>query len=134
MDSDFTDAVVDFLESRYVDAWALTGSRVMCDPPPDNTDQDVVVLVSCDPIELQQVLGVGWEMEGSCNNSTEFFSYRSADGEYNLITTSKQSFYDKFVAATSLARDRNLLDKKDRIALFRQILYGEVTFSDDPDF
>lgn len=35
-------------------------------------------------------------------------------------------FYERFVAATVSARDRNLLNKDDRIALFKEILYGDV--------
>lgn len=45
-------------------------------------------------------------------------------GDVNLIVTQDNKFYDRFMAATSVAKRLNLLDKADRIALFQAVLYG----------
>jgi hypothetical protein len=44
----------------------------------------------------------------------------------NLIITSSSKFYHKFAAANDLAIKLKLTDKKDRIALFQYILYGNL--------
>ena len=53
-----------------------------------------------------------------------FRSYKA--GVLNLIVTSNINFYDKFVTATKLAKQLNLLDKQQRITLFKYILYDEL--------
>lgn len=55
-----------------------------------------------------------------------FTSYRL--GELNVIATDKPKFYDDFLLATRLAKRFNLLDKKDRVALFQAILYKNDPF------
>lgn len=97
--------------------WYATGSRVICDPPPDDTDYDVVVLKVA-PIDL-----TGWTCESACGEYVpQFVSYRR--GKVNLIVTDDAEFYDRFVAATRVAKRLNLLKKEDRIALFQAVLYG----------
>lgn len=110
--------------------WMYVGSRVTCDPPPVGTDQDVLVYVdlyACNPL-FNALEAEGWECDGSemyMNSVREgegFQSYRK--GELNLVITSDSEFYDRFVAATSVAKRFNLLDKADRVALFQAVLYG----------
>lgn len=56
----------------------------------------------------------------------KFSSYvKNNDGTpENLIITSSQVFHQRFLAASSVAKRLNLLEKSDRIALFQAVLYG----------
>lgn len=114
--------------------WQPVGSRVTCNPAPKNTDQDYLVLVGEDAMEfIGQMTNYGFDVElgegyaEDALNSGEdnrFQSYRMDD--VNLIATVDEGFYGRFVAATSVAKRLNLLDKGDRIALFQAVLYGNA--------
>lgn len=98
-----------------------TGSRVICDPPPEDTDYDVPVLEGANPLRLDS----GWVREGDDGygyGATNFTSYRR--GKVNLLVTWDAEFFDRFKAATHVAKRLNLLRKSDRIALFQAVLYG----------
>lgn len=106
-----------------------TGSRVICNPPPADTDEDHVVFIEnwlmCEALEALENYGYHVPDPEERYNNTEmpnFVSVRKDD--VNLIVTGKKHFYNRFVAATSLARRFNLLNKEDRIALFQAVLYG----------
>lgn len=110
--------------------WEPVGSRVTCNPAPTNTDADYLVYTG-DPYVLRdKVLEAGYEIGGSllldANSPLEgndrFSSYTK--GEINLIVTSDEAFYKRFLAASSVAKRLNLLKKEDRIALFQAVLYG----------
>lgn len=123
-------------------AAALVGSRVTCDPPPTDTDQDILVLVDAFAFNAKrrELSAAGWELGGSQVNIGDmedpaemgsFVSYRL--GELNLILTSDGVYYEKFLAATSVAKRLNLLNKEDRIAVFEAVLYGIATTLRDRD-
>lgn len=99
--------------------WRPTGSTVICDPPPDGTDVDFVVLE-----KTKLGLGLEWQCGTEYNNEypPQFRSYRR--GNVNLIVTGDEEFYNRFIAATHVAKRLNLLKKVDRIALFQAVLYG----------
>ena len=107
------------------------GSRVTCDPAPTNTDRDWLVLVDKEnESKLWDYLSTNqWELGGSLpddeNNTLpddRFMSFTK--GVENIITTNSVVFHRKFLAATSVAKRLNLLDKDDRIALFQALLYS----------
>ena len=109
------------------------GSRVTCDPAPMDTDCDYLVLTRSQKIHtiLQKD---GWTQDTGApknnnprdyTNAVHFKSWRK--GETNLIITDKGTFYDKFVLASRLAKQFNLLKKADRIALFQAVLYGNAS-------
>lgn len=113
--------------------WQPVGSRVTCNPAPTDTDQDILVLVSEDRamffIDEMNAAGFDVELgEGyaedalNAGEDNRFQSYRLQDT--NLVVTIDPYFYDRFVAATSVAKRLNLLEKADRIALFQAVLYG----------
>lgn len=101
------------------------GSRVTCNPPPADTDEDWLVLLES---EAQQSLQqAGFTQEGSPEFYTGsdvggFQSWRH--GNINVITTPDPEFFYRFITATTLAKRFNLLKKADRIALFQAVLYG----------
>lgn len=110
------------------------GSRITCDPAPTNTDEDYIVLLNAATFsDVQQALRDDcWQYGGSIIDDEvntvpredRFASFRLDD--VNLVTTWSGPFYDRFLAATSVAKRLNLLDKADRIALFQAVLYGNA--------
>jgi len=121
-----------------------TGSRVICDPPPLTTDADYLVLLKngTHVKEVSKALECGsWIGAGSMSDALiasediteeerntldigpQFQSLKK--GRINLILTCDQTFYERFMAATSVAKMLNLQIKAERVALFRAVLYGE---------
>lgn len=101
------------------------GSRVTCNPAPENTDEDFLALVPFNVTNLMEA--DGFTQDGSPefytgNDNGGFRSFRK--GDMNIITTESVEFFDLFLTATALAKRFNLLEKSDRIALFQVVLYG----------
>ena len=119
--------------TNYFAQYRFVGSRVTCNPPPLDTDQDVLVHVHQTNMAIVQskLQAAGFVCEGSnpaeLNASIDmqsvFFSFRK--GDMNYIITSDLEFYNRFSTATELARKWNLLEKADRIQLFQAVLYGK---------
>jgi hypothetical protein len=122
--------------SDFAEAIARTGSRVICDPPPTDTDDDYVVLASrmWSAFDILDCLGDYGYIHNtgvsdayhnmlSFDEEDGFMSFKK--GEVNYIITPSQDFFDKFCAATLSAKEMNLTDKQDRIKHFRKYLYGE---------
>lgn len=108
-------------------AYMPVGSRVTCDPPPMDTDEDFLCLVADDVAAAAWLADRGFSQDGepefyTRNDNGGFRSFRFAD--VNVIITENVTFYDKFGTATALAKRFNLLNKQDRIALFQAVLYG----------
>jgi hypothetical protein len=117
----------------------FVGSRVTCNPPPTDTDIDILVFAS-DAEKLSLMMAFrGFQahlcaskvedLSNSANQtvfdgtqSSPFVSLRR--GEVNLIVTDQTRFFRRFLAATSVAKKLNLLSKPDRIDLFQAVLYG----------
>lgn len=117
----------------------LVGSRETCNPPPKDTDQDVLVLTKpgvC-PV-ITRLFEHDFEIDGSrvedasdhLRSEGTFQSF--SKGDLNFIITCDPTFYARFMAATSIAKRLNLLDKADRIALFQAVLYGNPDASQYP--
>jgi hypothetical protein len=114
----------DILGNRLRRACAV-GSRVTCNPPPTDTDEDWLVLVF-DRAD-DKLAEAGFTQDGSPefytgNDNGGFRSWRR--GDLNIVTTESAEFFDRFTTATDLAKRFNLLRKADRIALFQAVLYG----------
>jgi len=129
-----TEAARDALLAKCLE-WHEVGSRATCNPPVMDTDRDYLCLV----IDLNEFVTAA-DAELGCdivsgiikndNSATasasryprDFTSIRA--GEFNLIATDRREFFNRFMAATRLAKRFNLLAKDDRIALFQAVLYG----------
>lgn len=116
--------IISIVGDRAAMACAV-GSRVTCNPPPTDTDEDYLVFTAHDPAPA--LLSAGFKQDGSPefytgNDNGGFRSFRR--GNLNIITTQSPQFFDRFMTATDLARRFNLMAKSDRIALFQAVLYG----------
>lgn len=113
------------------------GSRVTCNPPPTSTDQDYLVEAfnGLAPVrDYLKACGFEWETGGESYAATAdepitFQSWRRGDD--NLIVTDDHVFAMRHRAATSVCKRLNLLDKADRIAVFRAVLYGALASDAD---
>ena len=117
-----TDALELIRKTRGVIDSARAGSRVICRPAPTNTDDDYVVLVRC--VSACEIADT-WNCHATFDDypQGDFVSFRK--GAVNAILTQSAGFYERFCLATTVARHFNLREKRDRITLFRAILYNE---------
>ena len=99
-----------------------TGSRVICDPPVLDTDEDYVVLGSKDGYAHLIKDGYCLQTPDRGYDISGFVSLHK--GNVNIIFTHDAEFYHSFVKATRLAKALNLREKKQRIVLFQAVLYG----------
>lgn len=113
-------------------SWHPTGSRYICTPEPEGTEHDRDFIVRIEETELSTIEELlaedGWRNGGSAEEDEDFVSYKkvASDGiTDNLILTHTKSYYRKFLAMTTVAKRLNLLDKADRVALFRAGLHSE---------
>ena len=102
-----------------------TGSNYICDPPTTNTDIDFVIYT-----KKERELCLFLENRGFLTNYNDdylgieeglFISYKKEN--LNLLLINDYPFFIRWVKATKLAKELNLLKKEDRIKLFRGILY-----------
>ena len=132
-DGSMPEGVTDFLGDTLISARPV-GSRITCDPAPENTDEDWLVLIHKDASETLRA--AGYSQEGSPefytgNDAGGFRSWRK--GVINIITTESEEFFQLFLTATYLAKRFNLLRKADRIALFQAVLYGVGIHNIEPE-
>jgi hypothetical protein len=108
------------------------GSRITCNPPPMDTDEDFLCLVARDKFYdlVDMLVDKNYDIGGSNVVPSEdypidewegFQSFKK--GITNLIVTCSVDFFDRFMVATKIAKEKNLLLKEERIALFQYILY-----------
>lgn len=115
------------------------GSRVTCNPPPTDTDQDWLVLVDDKDFDkfAKDLIAQGWQVGGSLiSNDANYLPPNQRFNSFtlgvdNVIATASQEFHDRFLSASATAKHLNLLNKEDRIALFQSVLYAAVC---DPAF
>lgn len=115
----------------FVEVFTPVGSRITCNPPVFNTDEDWLVYVHPDKWGdfEEQLIQDDWSFDGSdihdaadVTASSAFSSIKK--GNINLIATSNKEFHSKFLTATHVAKKLNLLNKDDRILLFQAVLYA----------
>ncbi len=107
------------------------GSRVTCNPPPTDTDEDYLVLVPRDERTAAAIVShlcnEGWDWDGSEHYQSAIDGFMSwKRGAVNLIITSNQHFWERHGLATAVCAKLNLMNKRDRITLFQAILYDKV--------
>jgi len=96
-----------------------TGSRIICNPPVLDTDEDWYILVSnLDEFE-KAAFDLGFEettKKDGYGFKSDFITFRR--DEINLIVTEDLEFFQCGALATSACILKNTLDKKDRIYIF----------------
>ena len=107
----------------HVKDYEYVGSRVTCNPPPMDTDEDILIYSEDAKTLIGNCIEQGFVGTGSYVGS-EFTSL--LQGTINLIITDNKEFYDKFMLATHVCKSLNLLDKQERITVFQAILYGKA--------
>lgn len=113
-----------------------TGSKFICNPPVTDTDEDWIVDCSFENqyydaavyLETQGFKRSNMDCDDYDDIRENFTSYRK--GDINLILCNKKPFYKKFVLATLIAKELNLLEKEHRISLFQAMLYGRYEGED----
>lgn len=122
----FPDSIEDFCI-----ACVPVGSRVTCNPPPTDTDQDILCLVDDEELEdfYQWIEKHNWEYEGDEKYQlAEFASYRKTCSlgeevcEVNLIITAAPNWFDAFMDATRECKEKNVLTKAGRIEVFEKYI------------
>ena len=110
-----------------------TGSRVICNPPPTDTDDDYLFLLGEGTVQALEAALVrdNWKLGGSFGTKRlsaredifdpkNFSCWRK--GDKNLILTCSDEYFTRFSNATMLAKKLNLLKKEDRVTLFEAIV------------
>lgn len=96
-----------------------TGSRIICNPPVLDTDEDWYVLIN-DYKEFDEVLDSGYTEPGKDDKydhaEGEFVTYRK--GTINLIVTTHRDFFLSGFLSTALCQQMNALSKDLRINVF----------------
>ena len=98
-----------------------TGSNYICNPPVTDTDIDEMFYVYSLEETKEILLNEGWKEGGIGEYAIGDWAAFRKDKNNALITDNKHH-YDKFEAATELAKKRNLLNKEDRVKLFHTIV------------
>jgi hypothetical protein len=109
------------------------GSRVTCDPPPTDTDEDYLVLVKDRQTAVAGLKAIGFEYSSTpeqvekyeqMNISAQWKFTSLWFGDINYIVTDSQFFFERFLTATHVCKTLNLLKKEDRIMVFEAIRGG----------
>jgi len=107
---------------NYTQNWAHVGSSITCDPPPDNTDNDILCLTHNLEDFTQRAEHEGFEVRKGSTPGNQYFTSMKKNNT-DLIVTTEEEFYTRFMRATKVAKKLNLLKKEDRVTLFQAILY-----------
>jgi hypothetical protein len=98
-----------------------TGSNYICNPPVSNTDIDAMFLVA-DLTQIHPILlELGWTVCGITEYALGGIWSAYRKGTDNAILTDDLNHYMNMFKATEIAKERNLLNKADRITLFHSI-------------
>ncbi|UFK09528.1 hypothetical protein [Xanthomonas phage DES1] len=129
-----------FEKARSIVGYFKSGSSFVCDPPVQDTDEDYVIFtfnLANLRLELES-LGYTYsnkDIEKYKLGKTDpfamynsFDSYRHPDNRHNLICVSNELDFTRWKVATLLAKQLNVLDKHNRISLFRAIRSGGTLY------
>lgn len=106
------------------------GSRITCNPPPMDTDEDFLVLVEDKRDAVEYLKWLGFEYSADPErvaeyerlNETSQWSFTSlVFGDVNYIVTDSPFFFERFLTATHICKTLNLLNKADRILVFEGV-------------
>lgn len=120
--------VPDFPQELPVTDFFVTGSAYVCDPPVNDTDVDVAIMIR--PLHPRDVRSMfeaaGWTQDGKGYEGTGFMSFRK--DIYNLIVNMNLHFFKSLQLYTQVAKVLNIKDKAQRIMLATAIRDGEFKY------
>jgi len=98
----------------------------------DGNDMDFVCMAGIN--EVNTLVSMGFEFGGSMNeeqfqSAMGFVSLKRLDPSrvvVNLIITESREFFDRFVAATVVAKAVNATDRDLRLLIHKAVLYGKI--------
>ena len=134
-----------FEKSLEVVGWFATGSRVICDPAPQDTDEDFVLFVSNKLAAKRELEALGYTWSSKDQEKyqagegdpfrlfNQFDAFRHPDNAHNLIVVTNLSDFKKWKVATNVAKALNITDKAQRVMLFRAIRSGGTLFTAPED-
>lgn len=108
--------------------YALVGSRVICNPPPRYADLDILISPQSENEPFLKWLYARWTPGGSRPNRTGpalagFESWRWE--QYNIVICGSMDHFHKFIMATAISKELNILDKHTRVRVCHSLLYGD---------
>jgi hypothetical protein len=123
---------LDFLKPLVMDMFP-TGSRVICNPPVLDTDEDWVLMVPERRSFHDILVDAGYHRTSKSyyRVASSITTYRSDLNNINLIVTDDQGMFDRWREATEIATQENLTNKEDRIKLF-ELITGRNRYNKNP--
>jgi len=106
------------------------GSRVTCNPPPTDTDEDYLVLTKDKEAAVKALQVMGFEYSTDPEKIAEYnrlgetsgYSFVSLFfGDINYIVTDSVFFFERFLTATHVCKTLNLLKKEERVMVHEAI-------------
>ncbi len=105
------------------------GSRVTCNPPPTDTDEDYLVYVKDLSTAVNGLTSMGFERASTPEQIEKYMGMGSGVfeftslwfGDLNYIVTDDWLFFERFLTATHVCKTLNLMRKEDRILVFGAI-------------
>lgn len=103
------------------------GSRVTCNPPPTDTDEDYLILTKDREATINGLMSIGFEYSADPEKVAEYEEMNKSSqnsfvslwfGDMNYIITDSAFFFERFLTATHICKTLNLLRKEDRILVF----------------
>lgn len=119
------------------------GSRVTCNPPPTDTDEDYLVFVKDKKAAVDGLKALGFEYSGDPVKTQEYVEMGKTSqwsftsmwfGDVNYIITDSQFFFERFLTATHICKTLNLLRKEDRVMVFEAVRGGSFSKSVLPEW
>lgn len=106
------------------------GSRVTCNPPPTDTDEDFLVLVKDMQSAVDGLKALGFERSGDPEKVEKYIRLQETTqmrfsslwfGDVNYLITDSEFFFERFLTATHICKSLNLLNKADRVMVFEAV-------------
>jgi hypothetical protein len=106
------------------------GSRVTCNPPPTDTDEDFLVLVKDMQSAVDGLKALGFEHSADPEKVEKYIRLQETTqmrftslwfGDVNYLITDSEFFFERFLTATHICKTLNLLNKDDRVMVFEAV-------------
>ena len=106
------------------------GSRVTCSPPPMDTDEDFLLLVTDIKASVKSLKEMGFSSQMTPEQEEEYLGLQKVSGRNfqslrfgitNYIITESHFFFGRFLTATHICKTMNVMSKDQRILVFNGV-------------